>query len=74
LDCPSNAVIDVEKIDFTASSTPIQFIKVEWFTKNGDLLSDNFYWRGTDYMNYQALESINKSKNSDFYNYCKIQK
>lgn len=62
LDCPSNAVIDVEKIDFTASSTPVQFIKVEWFTKNGDLLSDNFYWRGTDYMNYQALESINKAQ------------
>jgi len=38
----------------------VHFIRLELHDKNGKLLSENFYWRGNEYLNYQALNTLEK--------------
>ena len=38
----------------------VHFIKLTLHDKEGKLLSDNFYWRGNEYLNYKALNSLSE--------------
>ena len=38
----------------------VHFIRLQLHDKNGKLLSENFYWRGNEYLNYQALNTLEK--------------
>ncbi|MDO5447757.1 MAG: discoidin domain-containing protein, partial [Prevotellaceae bacterium] len=41
------------------NETPIQFIKLELRKENGELVSDNFYWRNSDIeLDYKAFASL----------------
>ena len=44
-------------MDYPESLSETHFIKLT--LKQGEnLLSENFYWRGTEYLNYQAMETM----------------
>lgn len=62
LDCSSNSFADVLTLDYPTNISSVHFIKLQWFDQNGVLLSENFYWRGREYMNYQALATLGKAK------------
>ena len=36
----------------------VHFIKLELKDKQGDLISENFYWRGNEYLDYKALNTL----------------
>lgn len=42
--------------------TPVHFIKLELNDENGQLLSDNFYWRSNKPGDYKALNNLPKAK------------
>ncbi|MGQ8338263.1 discoidin domain-containing protein [Sunxiuqinia sp. A32] len=42
--------------------SPVHFIRLQLRDKEGNLLSDNFYWRGNEYLNYKALNTLQKVK------------
>jgi hypothetical protein len=62
VDCRSNSVTDVSVLEYPINVSSVHFIKLQWFDQSGNLLSDNFYWRGSEYMNYKAMETIGKAK------------
>ena len=42
--------------------SPVHFIKLELNDANGNLLSDNFYWRSNKPGDYKALNTLSKAK------------
>jgi hypothetical protein len=40
--------------------TPVHFIRLK-LTRGGKIVSENFYWRGLDEYNYQALRDLPKA-------------
>lgn len=40
--------------------TPVQFISLKLKNTEGKILSENFYWRGTNYMDYNSLQTMRK--------------
>lgn len=48
VDLPEDGVAnDVLKLDFAASKTPVQFIRLRLFDERGQQVGSNFYWRST---------------------------
>lgn len=39
-------------------ASPVDFISLKLKSAKGELLSDNFYWRGAKYLDYQALQGM----------------
>nr|WP_321412230.1 discoidin domain-containing protein [uncultured Carboxylicivirga sp.] len=54
----------VYNIDYSKQKTnplsAVHFIRLQLHNSDGDLLSENFYWRGNEYLNYTALSDLQK--------------
>ena len=53
----SDQVVDCFTLSFPENLSATHFIKLK-LRRNNELLSDNFYWRGNDYQDYTALNSL----------------
>ncbi|MGB9432503.1 MAG: hypothetical protein WBQ89_09700, partial [Candidatus Acidiferrum sp.] len=54
------SVVAPIKMEFPASLTAVHFLRLK-LTRNGETLSENFYWRGLKADNFQALRSLAKA-------------
>ena len=57
----TNSVVDMFALAYPKGLTEVHFIKLELKDRTGRILSENFYWRGTSYMNYTALAKMGKA-------------
>ena len=48
VNAPPAAATDLGKIDWPPGLSPVAFAKLELHDRNGKIVSDNFYWRGSD--------------------------
>lgn len=46
-------------VEYPEEVTPVHFIRLR-LTSGSDLISENFYWRGTEAHNYRALQTLPK--------------
>lgn len=53
-----DSVLEVEKLDFSVYDSPVCFISLEVKDKKGNVVSRNFYWRGREYMDYKAMNTM----------------
>ena len=60
LDCNEDSTNRLFKVEFPENSSEVHFIKL-LLTKDGKVLSDNFYVNGKEYGNHQALRYIAKA-------------
>ena len=59
LDCKEDETVKCFKLEFPEGISSVHFIKLT--LKEGDeIISDNFYWRGVEDGNYQALRDLPK--------------
>lgn len=61
LNAPEDSYIPCFKIEYPDSLSPVFFIRLK-LLKDKKILSENFYWKGTQEYNYQALFQIPKVK------------
>jgi hypothetical protein len=59
LDSKEDSVQSPIKMEYPAGLSATHFIRLE-LKQGGKLVSDNFYWRGTEEENYQALRKLPK--------------
>ena len=59
LDSAEDSMAAPIKMEYPAGLTPVHFIRME-LRQGQRLVSDNFYWRGTQEENYRALRSLPK--------------
>ncbi len=64
LNCREDSTAICFRLDFPKNLTPVHFIKLK-LTKGADLISDNFYWRGTEEGNFRALRDLPKATLED---------
>jgi hypothetical protein len=57
LDSAEDSLATPVHLEYPASLTPVHFLRLQ-LTRAGALVSDNFYWRGTEEGNYQALRKL----------------
>ncbi len=57
LDCNEDATVKCFKLSFPESLSSVHFIRLT-LTEGEKKISDNFYWRGLEDGNYQALRSL----------------
>lgn len=60
LDSSEDSTQSVAKLEPPAGLTPVYFIRLR-LTRGSDLLSENFYWRGTQEGDYRALRTLAKA-------------
>jgi hypothetical protein len=60
LNCREDSTATCFKLEFPKDLTPVHFIKLT-LTRNGDVVSENFYWRGLEDGNYRALRDLPKA-------------
>ena len=60
LDSDEDSVQAPIHIDYPAGLSPVHFILLR-LTRGKDIVSSNFYWRGTEEGNYQALRTLPKA-------------
>ncbi len=58
LDSSPTAVADCFKLDFPADLSPTHFIKLRLLDRTGKVVSENFYWRGTQDLDYSGLAGL----------------
>jgi hypothetical protein len=58
VDSSPTVVADCFKLDFPADLSAVHFIKLRLTDAQGKLISENFYWRGTKYLDYSALKNL----------------
>jgi hypothetical protein len=61
VDVAEDATVKAFKLEFPESLSDAYFIKLT-LTESGRIISDNFYWKGKEDGNYQALNSLPKVK------------
>jgi hypothetical protein len=61
VDSDEDSVQSPIKIEYPASLTPVHFLRLK-LTSGDELLSENFYWRGMEESNFQALRGLPKVK------------
>ncbi|MGA2630095.1 MAG: glycoside hydrolase family 2 protein [Terriglobia bacterium] len=61
LDCPEDSTISCIKMEYPAGLTPVQFLLLK-LTRGEEILSSNFYWRGSKEGDYRALRELPKVK------------
>lgn len=59
LDSAEDSMTPVIKMEYPPDLSPTHFIRLQ-LKRGGTLLSENFYWRGTEPDNYQALRQLPK--------------
>ena len=47
------------RMEYPAGLTPVHFLRLK-LTRGSEVLSENFYWRGTEQYNYRALRDLPK--------------
>ena len=57
-DAPSNSVNDVRTMTYPAEISSVHFIRLTLHDSAGNLVSSNFYWRGTEYLDYRELSDM----------------
>ncbi len=62
IDSSPTAVADCCTLNFPADLSPTHFIKLRLVDSSGKLISENFYWRGTKYLDYSGLSSLKPVK------------
>jgi hypothetical protein len=60
LDSTEDSTQSVANLELPARLTPVYFIRLR-LTRGGDVLSENFYWRGTQEGDYRALRNLAKA-------------
>jgi beta-galactosidase/beta-glucuronidase len=61
VDSREDSVLAPIAIEFPANLSAVHFVSL-WLTRRGVTLSENFYWRGTQAGNYQALRDLPRVK------------
>jgi hypothetical protein len=61
VDSPEDSDMVPLKMEYPAGLTPTHFIRLK-LTRGSDLISENFYWRGTAENDYRALRDLPKVK------------
>jgi hypothetical protein len=61
LDSPEDSVNMPFKMEYPTALSPVHFIRLKLMRGDG-LVSENFYWRGTEEENYRALRDLPKVK------------
>jgi hypothetical protein len=60
IDCKEDQTVKCFRLEWPADLSPVHFIKLT--LKEGDkIISENFYWRGLENGNYQALRDLPKT-------------
>lgn len=58
VDAPYDKVTDCFKLEAPADLSPTHFLKLKLTDAAGKVISENFYWRGTEDLNYFGLSSL----------------
>ena len=58
VDAPFDKVADCFKLEAPADVSPTHFLKLKLTDAAGNVVSNNFYWRGTEYANYFGLSDM----------------
>ncbi len=61
LDSPEDSTTSCIKMEYPAGLTPVQFLLLK-LTRGEEILSSNFYWRGSKEGDYRALRELPKVK------------
>jgi len=61
LDSAEDSVASPIRIEYPSGLSDVHFIRLK-LTRGGDVLSENFYWRGFEAGNYKALRELPKVK------------
>jgi hypothetical protein len=61
LESPEDTTRTPLKLEYPAGLSPVHFIRLR-LTHGADIVSENFYWRGTEEGNYRALRDLPKVK------------
>jgi hypothetical protein len=61
LDSPEDSDAQPIKMEYPAGLSAVHFIRLK-LKRGSDIISENFYWRGTEEGNYRALRDIPKVK------------
>ena len=59
VDSPEDSVVEATRMEYPAGLSSVHFIRLR-LMRGDTLLSDNFYWRGTEQGNYKALQTLPK--------------
>ena len=55
-----DAVADCFTLTYPSDLTPTHFIRLRLTDRAGKLVSENFYWRGTEHLNFTTLDTLKK--------------
>jgi hypothetical protein len=58
----ANSVTDCFKVDFPSQTTRIRFIKLTLLDQNNRIISENFYWSSSKYLDYKELNNLPEVK------------
>jgi hypothetical protein len=58
----ANSVTDCFKVDFPSQTTQIRFIKLTLRDQNNRIISENFYWSSSKYLDYKELDNLPEVK------------
>jgi hypothetical protein len=58
LNAPSNNVVDALTLSYPDEITGVHFLKLELRDAGNQVIGSNFYWRGTEYLQYNALNEL----------------
>jgi hypothetical protein len=61
LDSDEDSLVAPVHIEYPPDLTPVHFLRLR-LIRGGRVVSDNFYWRGTELYNYRALRELPKVK------------
>ncbi len=59
--CSEDSTVTCFRLEFPENISPVHFIKLT-LTEGDNILSENFYWRGTEDGNYQDLKKLPRVK------------
>lgn len=61
LDSKEDSTVVAGRIEYPAGLSSVHFLRLK-LSKNGQVISDNFYWRGVQDGNFQALRTLGKAR------------
>jgi hypothetical protein len=59
VDTPEDSTVSCIKMEYPSGLTPVHFLRLE-LKRGGDVISQNFYWRGLQEGDYRALRDLPK--------------
>jgi hypothetical protein len=57
LDSSEDSIASLFEMEYPSGLTPVHFIRLD-LRREGTMISENFYWRGTDEENYRELRAL----------------